>query len=384
LIIPYFLFGTKKKKKSILYLAAFYPENAGYHWRVFQWREELEKEGFNIVVLSALDETRFKEFSRLNHHKFLIEFLKKRFWQVVHARSYETVIVRRELLLFNDYGNLFLERFLLRIHPNAILDFDDDLAAAKEQPKKITNWFGKLMNENGNKFNDSLRFFSYFIVASNYLKEKVLTENKLIKEQNINIIPTCVNYDKYEPKKYPINQNKWTIGWIGGDYNYVLLEPIWPILNKLSDRFNFDFNLIGGTPLFPTTKFQVNFIPWSLKNEVYSLKKIDIGIMPLKNDLESKGKGGFKLLQYMGLGIVSIATPVTINIDIIESEENGLFAETEAEWEAQFIRIFTNKISLEKISKNARNRIESNFSFKSNHNKYIEFINYVRNSGNLV
>jgi glycosyltransferase involved in cell wall biosynthesis len=86
----------------------------------------------------------------------------------------------------------------------------------------------------------------------------------------------------------------------------------------------------------------------------------------------------------MGLGIVSIATPVTINIDIIESDENGLFAQTEQEWEEQFIKIFTKQISKEKISKNARNRIESNFTFKSNHNKYIEFINYVRNSGNLV
>ncbi len=384
IVLPYLLNKPKKKKYSVLYLAAFYPENAGYHWRVHKWREELERKGNKVNVLFALNETEFKTLLAQNHYKFLTLFMRRRFWQVVHSRNYETVIIRRELLLFNDYGNLFLEKLLHKIHPKAILDIDDDLAAAKEQPKIITNWYGKLMKENGNKFNETLRLYSYFIVASNYLKKKVLAENKKIDSNYICVIPTCVDYNIQKPKEYSKHQKNITFGWIGGDHNYHQLDPIWTILNKLSNQFSFSFIVIGGRPISIETNFPVYFIQWSLQTEVENLKKIDVGLMPLTDDIESKGKGGFKLIQYMGLGIVSIASPITVNLDIIENENNALFAKTNQEWEEKFKSILSNQISLDKISANARRRIESKFTFQSNNKKYLEFINYVRNSGNLV
>ena len=207
-ILIYPFLARRKKNKSILYLAAFFPGNAGYHWRVQKWAEELEKEGFTVIVASPLSEYDFKNLLAQDHQKFLIKSLKRRFWQVVASRKHEKVIVRRELLIFNDYGNLFLEKLLLKIHPNAILDFDDDLSAAKKQPKKITSFFGRLMRENGDKFNDSLQLYRRFIVASDYLKNRVLDQNKSISDSAINIIPTCVDYDQVTPKKYVNNENQ--------------------------------------------------------------------------------------------------------------------------------------------------------------------------------
>ena len=110
LIYPFL--ARRNKNKSVLYLAAFFPGNAGYHWRVKKWTEELEKEGFTVNIASPLNELDFKNLLAQDHQQFLIKSLKRRFWQVVHSRKYETVIVRRELLIFNDYGNLFLEKLL--------------------------------------------------------------------------------------------------------------------------------------------------------------------------------------------------------------------------------------------------------------------------------
>ena len=36
------------------------------------------------------------------------------------------VIVRREILLYNDYGNLFFEKWMRKVHKNLLLDVDDD------------------------------------------------------------------------------------------------------------------------------------------------------------------------------------------------------------------------------------------------------------------
>jgi hypothetical protein len=151
-IIPFFLSRKTPKKNSILYFAAFFPTNAGYHWRVSEWQKRLIASGFDVVVFSASKQTDFTEKSTIQHIFFLIRFGFKRFGQVVRSRHFETVIVRRELLIYNDYGNLFLEKLLLKFHPNALLDIDDDLSAAKNQPKTVTHLFGKICLENGDKF----------------------------------------------------------------------------------------------------------------------------------------------------------------------------------------------------------------------------------------
>jgi|SRR5690554_5610897 len=363
-----------KSKKSILYFSAFFPDNAGYHWRVKKWAEELEKEGYTVDIVCGVNKEEFYVLLKENHTKFLRLYLKRRFWQVVNSRKYETVIVRRELLLFNDYGNLFLEKLLLKVHPNAILDFDDDIAAAKNQPKQITNTYACLLKEHGNKFNESLRLYKRFIVVSNYLKEKVLIENKNIKEEDILIIPTCVDYDKHPPKQYPSKVNKLAFGWIGGDHNYYLIDILIPTLNELAQRFEFKLIVIGGEEFKRETDFDIEFIPWSLNTEVENLHKIDVGLMPLEEDLISRGKGGFKLIQYMGLGIVSVASAITINCEIIDNEKSSFLVDLDKDWMPILIKLLDGEIDLQRVGQAAREKIIAEYTFEANSEKYIEFL----------
>ena len=124
-------FIPKKKAKienSVLYLAAFFPENAGYHWRVKLWAELLEKENYKVDVLHALNEKEFYEYSK-NSALFMFRFLNIRFWQILKARKFKTVIVRREILLTNM--EICFRKNVKKICSNLILDFDDDLSASK-------------------------------------------------------------------------------------------------------------------------------------------------------------------------------------------------------------------------------------------------------------
>lgn len=381
-IIPFFLRRKTPKKKSILYFAAFYPTNAGYHWRVAEWQKRLIASGFDVVVFSASKQTDFNDKSAIQYIFFLIRFGFKRFGQVVRSRHFETVIVRRELLIFNDYGNLFLEKLLLKFHPNAVLDIDDDLSAAKNQPKTVAHLFGKICLENGDKFNETLKMYRYFTVASPALKERILSVNSTISEQNILDLPTCVNYNESTHTKEYSSDKPLQFGWIGGDYNYPQLDLIIPILEKLSNEFPFELIVIGGENYETKTSFKTHFKKWSLTDEIAHLQAIDVGLMPLSNDAESKGKGGFKLIQYMGLGIVSIASSIGINKQIVINGKDSFLASDLHDWEIIFSNILSKEINLTTIGAQAREKIATKYSFTAHTASLIHFIHYVRNSRN--
>jgi glycosyltransferase involved in cell wall biosynthesis len=61
---------------------------------------------------------------------------------------------------------------------------------------------------------------------------------------------------------------------------------------------------------------------------------LDVGLMPLTPTRFSRGKCGFKLLQYMAAGVPAIATPTEANRHILADGRCGILAETPAEWAA--------------------------------------------------
>lgn len=367
------LLKKKAKPDSILYLAAFFPENAGYHWRVQKWSETLMEEGYNVEIVHALNKDEFYTLKENNFPLFLIRFLRRRFRQVVHSRNFETIIVRRELLLFNDYGNLFLEKLLLKIHPDAILDFDDDIAAAKGQPREIRYIYARLIRENGDKFNQSLRFYNRFIVASNYLKSQLLNLSPDLYHEAVLVMPTCVDYNKYPQKKYSLSDNKVSFGWIGGEHNYPLLESLLPILERVADTAEIELLVISGKPFKYEENLNVHFIPWSLETEVENLYQVDIGLMPLSQLDVDKGKSGFKLIQYMGLGIVSIASAITINKEIVNDKVNGFLVHDD-DWEKVIRSVLWQKKNFEMIGSSAKATIDTQFTFQSNKSEYVKFV----------
>jgi glycosyltransferase involved in cell wall biosynthesis len=81
------------------------------------------------------------------------------------------------------------------------------------------------------------------------------------------------------------------------------------------------------SPYFPIIKK-----PWKLEDENEDLISFDIGLMPLHDDLWSRGKCGLKIVQYLSVGLPVVCTPVGMNSDIIKEGENGFWATTHQEW----------------------------------------------------
>ena len=362
------------KKRDVLFLAGYYPENAGYNYRVQKWVDLFEERGLSVKVKSVFkDRSEFHDLIENKYRRMLTRSMRIRYFQILSSMRYKKVIIRRSLLLYNDYGNLFFEKLLLTIHPNAILDFDDNLDRHGDVPKK--GLYGKLLMEVEGKFTRSLSVYRRFIVGSNYLKEYVIQQNP-VRKVDITVIPTCIHYTDLEPIVYDDLPKKLVFGWIGSDGNQPYLEMVIEGLNALKRRMDIELLVISGKPYSnEKAKFPIRNESWSLEHEVALLKQAHIGLMPLKNTKLELGKCGFKLIQYMGLGMISIASAIGANNDIIESPEMGILVENENEWNHIIESIPDRWNELKEKAIKGRKQIEDKYSFNANIDEYLRFLN---------
>jgi glycosyltransferase involved in cell wall biosynthesis len=369
-------FFRKKKQFSVLFLEIFPKENAGYYYRSAKWSSILQSEDIYTKVLNIFERDEMaKLFSTNRVIIFHLVFCCKRFLQCFVAFQYDIVIVRRELLMFNDYGNLFMERFLKSINNKCILDFDDNISAAKNEPRKIS-LYGKIMLEAPAKFIQSIKFYNYFTPGSNYLKQRFLAEDNRINPSNTLVLPTLVDYNHYRPKKYSAKKII-SFGWIGSQTNYSYLPIVIEPLQRLSEKYDLEFIIIGDKSFTYHTGFDIKQFQWTLKDEIELLHKIDIGLMPLTDNEVSRGKCGFKLIQYMGCGIVSVASAVTVNTEIIDDKVNGFLVQNESQWYEILEEVINCKDSFNEIGQKAFKKISDNYSFDIYTKKYIDFLNFV-------
>ncbi len=379
LVLPVLLIRTKHSlTPSILYLEVLPEENAGYYFRVKGWKDIAEQNGY-FVKSMFLQRDRFKFESHLaeKRYYFLLYSLWRRFYQLISSRNYSCIIVRRELLLYNDYGNLFLEKFLLRINKRVILDFDDDISSSKREPRQIESVFGKLLGENGTKFLDSLNLYPAFFPCSEYLKTKLKEVNPDISEERVAVIPTCVNYDIHMPKQFSLENEPLKFGWVGGTRNLGQLDILHGHLNSLAYKgYQFELIVVSGKDYHKSdAKYPIVNISWSPDKQIENIKVIDVGLMPLADNCQNKGKCGLKLIQYMGLGIPGVASALTVNKEIVDDGEDGWLVHKEEDWEAVLEHVLVNRKLIPKLGQKAREKILNSYSFQANSDKYFNLIN---------
>jgi glycosyltransferase involved in cell wall biosynthesis len=111
---------------------------------------------------------------------------------------------------------------------------------------------------------------------------------------------------------------------------------------------------LGGVPY--------QFVPWSPEVEIRETAAFDIGVMPLPDTPWTRGKCGFKALQYMGLGIPAVASPVGVNAEIITHNRNGLLARTLEDWSACLKRLVEDAGLRERLGHAGRKRVEENYA----------------------
>jgi glycosyltransferase involved in cell wall biosynthesis len=106
----------------------------------------------------------------------------------------------------------------------------------------------------------------------------------------------------------------------------------------------------------------VDFRRWRLEDEVDCFSSISVGLMPLGDDAWTRAKCSFKLLQYMALGIPSVASPVGMNADVVRHGENGLLATGNDSWVDGIDALLRDRESADRMARAARATVERDYS----------------------
>ena len=180
---------------------------------------------------------------------------------------------------------------------------------------------------------------------------------------NIHIVPTAIDLDRYQLRKTA--PSKFVIGWTGLACNYQYMDTIADALKSfLTDHKDAELMLLSNRP-WQTADLpagQVRFVPWTKENETTALHEMSVGIMPLPDTKWTKGKCGFKMLQYMAAALPVIVSPVGMNRDILEKGSIGFAATSSADWYDALKTLYNDQNLQTTQGKQGRKVIEEHYN----------------------
>ncbi|WP_293897364.1 glycosyltransferase family 4 protein [Sporocytophaga sp.] len=283
----------------------------------------------------------------------------RRFCILFTAYRYEYVFIHREA---SPVGPPVFEWVLGKVlRKKIIYDFDDAIWMAQTGKE---NFFTKVA-KNPAKVNKIIKWSYKVSCGNSHLRNHTLKFNK-----NVVVNPTTIDTAQLHFKLKEQNTDEVVIGWTGTHSTMIYLEQAIPFLRKLHQIKEFILLVISNQK--PDFEFpQMKFVKWNEQTEQEDLLGMNIGIMPLADNEWTRGKCGFKALQYMALGIPAVVSPVGVNTEIVDQGINGFVCDSEADWLKHLTDLINDAPLRSEMGKKAREKIVNNYSVKSNEEKFL-------------
>lgn len=343
-------------------------ESPSQRFRFEQYFKILENAGFEFETQSFLDSQNWQVFFKPGNLKTkvwaLIKGFAKRVLIILKAPKYDFVFIHREA---TPAGPPWFEWFIACVLRKKILyDFDDAIwSTDRTDESRLLRWMKWRSKV------ESLCKWSYKVSCGNqYLQQYALQFNK-----NSFINPTTIDIDYVECKANAQarveRNNGLTIGWTGSHSTLKYLNQLNNVfVQLLAQHPHLNFTIIANKK--PDLNFKFTFLHWNVLTEVEDLLSFDIGIMPLPDDEWSKGKCGFKILQYMALGIPSVASPVGVNTQIIQDGLNGFLCRDKSEWYQKLTKLVEDPKLRLQLSAAGHRTVLENYSVRSNTSNFLK------------
>jgi glycosyltransferase involved in cell wall biosynthesis len=187
-------------------------------------------------------------------------------------------------------------------------------------------------------------------------------EARRYRQDGVFCVPTVVDPAPYIVKT-AAQTGKPTVGWIGSSSTLPYVEPLIDALLRSSPPVKALFKVVADKAPAVTAP-NVLFEPWTAGGEKALLAGFDMGIMPLRDDLWSRGKCGLKLIQYMASGLPSLASPVGVTTEMIEDGVNGFLCDGTDQWRRRIEELSGDGGLRQAVGAAARRTVEERYSLQ--------------------
>jgi glycosyltransferase involved in cell wall biosynthesis len=359
----------------VLVLAS-YPERAACtRFRVTEYAPLLAEQGISLHLRSALDDDAFARFygpaSRAEKGSRILQGALRQL-RALSSRDIDLVFVQREATLV---GPVFMEWIAAEFRGLPLVYDLDDAVWQLETAFSQHPLAARLLKSPGKTWS-ILRMARHVLAGSEFLARVVSAHNP-----NVDVLPTVVSSRKWQPLPGRLEgafvgeSRPPVIGWIGTQSTAHALSMVAPALQRLRQAGRrFVFRVIGAGPGFRLPGLECEVVPWRKEREIQDFQEIDVGIAPLLPIEYSKGKCGFKLLQYMAVGVPCVATPDGGAVDFVRHGENALFARTEDEWVSALESLLDDRSLRARIARTGRELVEGSHSIEAQTPRLAEIL----------
>ena len=225
--------------------------------------------------------------------------------------SCEAVFIQRVLL------PVWVQRLIVRLNRNLVYDFDDAVYLGGKKKEK--------------RFASQMGLASRVLAVSRAAAGQATARG--VDPKKVAVLPSSLDCAVYRTRTGS-RPDKFTVGWIGSPSTTLYLERIWEMLASFADVHPEVHFLFLGAEQFDTGRLRerTRFEPWTAEAEKNLLSQMDVGLMPLDDDDWCRGKGGYKLIQYMTAAVATLASAVGANLEIVLEGRTGMFVRELEDW----------------------------------------------------
>ena len=335
----------------------------GQRFRFEHYLKFLQQQGIHFTVSSFYSMNSWKIlFTRGNLlRKIVAVFIGffRRYFDLFRLISFDYIFIYREAA---PIGPPVFEFLISRVFGKKIIyDFDDAI------------WIPFLSKTNWLAF--YLKFFSKIGTICKW-SYKISVGNSFLGDfaqrfnPNVVLIPTVVNTRDVHNGMQKHDTDKPVVGWTGSFSTLKFLDVIFPVLQRMQEKYDFEFIVIADNdPGLPLKRYR--FIKWNKQTETEDLLKMHIGLMPLYDDDLTKGKCGFKAIQYMSLGIPPVVSAVGVNTEIVDDGVDGFVCHNDNEWELKMEYLLKDNEKRKVMGKHAREKIINKYSVEATKDTFL-------------
>jgi L-malate glycosyltransferase len=358
-----------QSKKKILVVCP-YPKGVAPSQRLKfeQYYGWFEQHDYEITIKPFIDESFwtfvYKPGNTLKKIVKSFTGYTKRLVLLFSLRQYDVVYIH---LWVTPFGPPFFERLYSWLAKKMVYDIDDLVYVKYTKVPWYIRTFKGLQ-----KPILLMQKADHVITCTPHLDQFVRQHN-----QHTTDISSTINTDVYTPKtNYGFKENKPVLGWSGSHSTVWHMQTVFPALRKLRQQIDFKL-VVMGTDTLTDNELDIEAIPWKENHEVDIIRRFDVGIYPLPDAEFVLGKSSLKALQYMALGIPTVATAVGTNFRVIEDGSSGFLVSTEQEWIDALAKLLQDEQLRAEVGSRAAARVQQYFSIKANRVVYLHILDSV-------